>query len=272
MLFTNQGSRLVGWSRGDEFEPVTNICSEDDQDWADENIDNDSDCRFTSGNDLIVWTKHFTKYVIYTESIKSAGREIMQCNDGVDNDNDGVKDMDDPGCIDINDNSETNSISVPAGKEPEAPALADEKEADTTEVVSFDVIMPGLKPGDLIKAAEYSSVYYLDIDGKRHSFMDKNSFRSYYTDFSNVKVVPVDVLRAFPLGEPRLYKENSLVKFSSLPKVYKVAVRNVLRWIMTESIFNQMGHSFNDVSNVSDAFWFLYQVGDDITEQNYQNK
>ena len=40
-----------------------------------------------------------------------------QCNDGVDNDGDGLVDLADPGCQDIDDNDETNGSSAKAEAE-----------------------------------------------------------------------------------------------------------------------------------------------------------
>ncbi len=63
ILFKNAGSKLVGYSsEGGPFVKITNICNGD--------IPSDSDCKISinNGNDLVVWTKHFTTYVVYSES------------------------------------------------------------------------------------------------------------------------------------------------------------------------------------------------------------
>lgn len=85
-----------------------------------------------------------------------------------------------------------------------------------------------------------------------------------------MKVFHYETLIYFTMGEPRPYKEGSVIKFNSLPKVYMVTATNILRWITTESIFSKLGYSFQDLSQVSDAFWFLYKRGGDIMESNYQ--
>ncbi|MBU1643912.1 MAG: tandem-95 repeat protein [Nanoarchaeota archaeon] len=42
---------------------------------------------------------------------------VPQCNDGIDNDGDGLVDLNDPGCSDLSDDDETNSSSVPQCKD-----------------------------------------------------------------------------------------------------------------------------------------------------------
>ena len=62
-----QAGASVGFQRGDVFTKITNVCSADSQDVGDL-LSEDSECAVDSGSDLIVWTKHFTTFVTYTES------------------------------------------------------------------------------------------------------------------------------------------------------------------------------------------------------------
>ena len=68
LLFAGQTGKLVGWSLGGAFTPIRTICSADTQ-AAGDALSPGGDCKFDNGADLIVWTKHFTSYVIYTETV-----------------------------------------------------------------------------------------------------------------------------------------------------------------------------------------------------------
>ncbi len=67
LLFAGQTGKLVGWSRGGAFTEVTAVCSTDTQTVGDA-LPAGGDCKFDNGTDLIVWTKHFTTYVIYVQT------------------------------------------------------------------------------------------------------------------------------------------------------------------------------------------------------------
>jgi len=65
--FTGANGKLVGFSRNGVFTQVTSVCPDDTQ-TAGDALTFSSDCKINSGNDLVVWTKHFTTYVVYSES------------------------------------------------------------------------------------------------------------------------------------------------------------------------------------------------------------
>jgi len=72
ITFTGQAGNYVGWSRGGAFTAITATCDgSQDQTWADANLGAGADCKFNSENDLIVWTKHFTVFVTYTQATSS---------------------------------------------------------------------------------------------------------------------------------------------------------------------------------------------------------
>ncbi len=168
-----------------------------------------------------------------------------QCDDGKDNDGDGKIDMSDSGCATWFDDSETN---VPVVEQP-----------GTTYAGGFKV-------GDLIKVKEFSSVYQVGEKGVRHPFMDEGSYYSYYKDFSKVKTTTLDILAEYPMSSPMPYNAGSLIKLKSIPKVFLVEAPNVIRWITTEQLFTARGYKFNQIHDVSDAFWGVYRRGDDIVK------
>ena len=67
LLFAGQAGKLVGWSRGGVFTQITNICSADTQTVGDA-LPAGGDCKLDNGTDLVVWTKHFTSFVTYTQT------------------------------------------------------------------------------------------------------------------------------------------------------------------------------------------------------------
>jgi hypothetical protein len=66
LLFPNQKGKQVGFVRNGVFTEITGMVSSDTQAAADSEIATGGDAEITVGNDLVVWTKHFTQFVIYT--------------------------------------------------------------------------------------------------------------------------------------------------------------------------------------------------------------
>ncbi|MBI5004416.1 peptidoglycan-binding protein [Candidatus Kaiserbacteria bacterium] len=67
LIFTGQAGKLTGWSRNGVFTPITAVCSADRQTVGDA-LAPGGDCKIDAGSDLVVWTKHFTTYVVYTQT------------------------------------------------------------------------------------------------------------------------------------------------------------------------------------------------------------
>ncbi|HEY1064013.1 MAG TPA: hypothetical protein VGE30_01810 [Candidatus Saccharimonadales bacterium] len=62
---TDQGNRLAGFVRNGVFTPITDVCADDTQ-LVGNSLPAGEDCYMTVGNDLVIWTKHFTVFVAYT--------------------------------------------------------------------------------------------------------------------------------------------------------------------------------------------------------------
>ncbi|MBI2030116.1 peptidoglycan-binding protein, partial [Candidatus Kaiserbacteria bacterium] len=67
LVFAGQAGKLVGWSRNGTFTAITATCSADSQTVGDA-LAAGADCKIDSGADLVVWTKHFTAFVVYTQT------------------------------------------------------------------------------------------------------------------------------------------------------------------------------------------------------------
>jgi peptidoglycan hydrolase-like protein with peptidoglycan-binding domain len=67
--FVGQAGESVGWSRAGVFRPIATVCSADSQTAADAQLTGGvTDCKIDSNGDLVVWTKHFTTFVTYTQT------------------------------------------------------------------------------------------------------------------------------------------------------------------------------------------------------------
>jgi len=69
ILIPNQAGKRVGYVRPDEdFQEITNVCSNDIQPTDDSFLPPEGDCKTDVDNDLVVWTKHFTQFIVYSYS------------------------------------------------------------------------------------------------------------------------------------------------------------------------------------------------------------
>lgn len=67
-----QAGRGVVYTRGDGIFYDIPDCAANSQVWADANLASAGDCKIDSGLDLVVWTKHFTKFYTYAEQPKAS--------------------------------------------------------------------------------------------------------------------------------------------------------------------------------------------------------
>jgi hypothetical protein len=68
ILIPGQAGKFAGYYRGTTFTKISAKLDSDNQLTADSQIPDGGDAYIYSGNDLVIWTKHFTKYVIYTQT------------------------------------------------------------------------------------------------------------------------------------------------------------------------------------------------------------
>jgi hypothetical protein len=67
IFFPGKAGKRVGYIKsGEEFKEITEKCSEDSQEEGD-SLQPDSACSISENGNLIVWTKHFTTFVAYSE-------------------------------------------------------------------------------------------------------------------------------------------------------------------------------------------------------------
>jgi hypothetical protein len=70
-----QGGKLVGYSRAGVFTPITTVCTADTQ-IAGNALPEGAECKIDvgpGGADLVIWTKHFTKFATYSQAASGGG-------------------------------------------------------------------------------------------------------------------------------------------------------------------------------------------------------
>ncbi|KKR86921.1 MAG: hypothetical protein UU48_C0006G0066 [Candidatus Uhrbacteria bacterium GW2011_GWF2_41_16] len=123
--------------------------------------------------------------------------------------------------------------------------------------------------GDIIKCSDFSSVYYLAEDGNRYAFPNENIYRSWYTDFSEVKTVSCSDLASLRLVGLVPYREGlRLIKITSAPTVYAVEPEGYLRALKDETQAALLyGEDWNAlVDDLPDVFFGTYEVGKPLSD------
>lgn len=123
-------------------------------------------------------------------------------------------------------------------------------------------------PGDLIKGSSSSAVYYFAPDGRRYVFPNEKTYFTWYTDFSNVKLISDGMLGTIPLGLSNVtYRPGyKMIKITTDPRTYVVDQGGVLRHITSEQLAQTLYpvNWKNKVDDVADAFFVNYKVGTPI--------
>ncbi len=121
--------------------------------------------------------------------------------------------------------------------------------------------------GTLIKAKEVEAVYYY-MGGKRWTFPNLKTYKTWYKDFSSVQMVTLAELQTYQLTGNAVYRPGTrLVKITTDPKVYAVEPNGKLRWLKDEATAKGLfGNAWAArVDDVSDAFFTNYSIGADLS-------
>lgn len=73
LLIPGQVGHKAGYVRSGTFYPISTMLSADNQSTADRDLAAGQDGYLTVGSDLVIWTKHFTRFVTYTETPVNIG-------------------------------------------------------------------------------------------------------------------------------------------------------------------------------------------------------
>ena len=132
---------------------------------------------------------------------------------------------------------------------------------------------PEARAGSLIKlpctgtasvADACHAVYVYGADGKRHAFPNQPVFFTWYTNFDKVTTVSAAFMSSLTLGKNVTYHPGTkMVKFQTVPTVYVVGAKGLLRPIANERIAAQLyGDTWNkQIDDISDVFWGNYTFG-----------
>ena len=168
--------------------------------------------------------------------------------------------------------SNTGGSYDPQSAEDNTPTI--NVDLDITEVTEVEAADPEnpekyLCPvGQLIKGSSQATVYYCGRDYKRYVFPNEKIFLTWYSDFSSLINITDAQLAQVTIGGNVTYKPGiRMIKIISDPKVYAVARGGTLRWVATEAIAAELyGANWNRmIDDVSDAFFFSYEIGDPVT-------
>ncbi len=120
--------------------------------------------------------------------------------------------------------------------------------------------------GSLIKGSR-DTVYYLGADGKRYLFPTRQTFESWYPDFSDVRKISDEELHSFPLGGNVTYRPGvRMIKAKTAPQVYVVDAGGVLRWVKSEAVAAEIyGPDWNTkIDDIPDTLFANYGLGQPI--------
>lgn len=76
LFFQGKADKRIGYSRDGLFTEITAVCADDSQ-VAGDALPVEGDCRIVSGDDMVVWTKHFTSFVTYISSGSSPSYSVL---------------------------------------------------------------------------------------------------------------------------------------------------------------------------------------------------
>ena len=94
---------------------------------------------------------------------------------------------------------------------------------------------------------------------------------SWFDDFESVEVVDQTVIDNYPYQGDLTVKTGNLIKFEGDPKVYAVEPNDLIRWIISESIFYTLGYDFSQVIELPLDNIDYYQIGSDIIYNTHPN-
>ena len=81
ILVPGMAGKLAGYSRGGIFTQITTACSVDTQ-AAGDALGSGGACVTTSGSDMVIWTKHFTTFVAYTQTANPISASVNNIGNG----------------------------------------------------------------------------------------------------------------------------------------------------------------------------------------------
>jgi len=82
LLIPGMAGKDAGYIRNGNFTKITQLLSADSQSVADVEIPDEGDARIDVGSDMVIWTKHFTSFIAYTQTSSSQSGDTSSNNGG----------------------------------------------------------------------------------------------------------------------------------------------------------------------------------------------
>ncbi len=128
---------------------------------------------------------------------------------------------------------------------------------------------PVFAAGNLVKTKSSSAVYYLADNNLRHLFPLASIYKSWYQDFSGIKVLAPKEMAKYPLGKNIPVRPGlNIVSFETDINLYAVEPGGVLRrFASPEAIKGIYGPGWEKrIIKLPDVLFGDYQKGEDIRE------
>ena len=112
------------------------------------------------------------------------------------------------------------------------------------------------------------TVYWYGTDGQRYAFPNEAVYRTWYADFSSVRIALPEQLAAIPLGGVVTHRPGvRLVKLPYSPRVYAVDRGATLRWLTSEAVAAAVaGPNWNrSVDDLPEWLFERCRIGQPIT-------
>lgn len=112
-----------------------------------------------------------------------------------------------------------------------------------------------------VKTANSPIVYYLDHkQGKKKAYVSEVSYLTYGNQWSDIKIVHPEALRA--------WEDITLVKSPERPEVFYIE-NGTKKWIQTEAEFKENGYNWNDIVTIAQVDLDQYKI---VGENPYKNE
>lgn len=123
--------------------------------------------------------------------------------------------------------------------------------------------------GNLIKSGSSPAVYYLDENNVRHLFPVAAVYKTWYRDYSGVKILSLSEITKYPLGKNIPVRAGlNLVSFETDANIYGVEPGGVLRHLASPEVIGGIyGQNWPQrLIKLPDVLFGDYQRGEDINE------
>lgn len=174
-------------------------------------------------------------------------------------------------CMDIWGNSASGSVVSMTVYTPSSPSSGGTSSNTSNPFMSLPL---GVSVGDLVRGTVKSPyggypVYYVTSNGKKALFPNEATYKTWYSDFSAVKIIPQWDLESIPGADKNVTVRPgySVVQFESDSGLYVVEPGAVIRSVTTDAAQAIFGASFRTLF-VQNAFRANYRSGSPVSTMN----